>query len=58
MIVSNRNFESCRRGSMAVEHVMAAAVLMTAAAIVMRFGFIFLWLLHHLISTLVGWPTL
>jgi len=45
-----------RRGFAALEHVLATAVFFGMACLAMAKCFELMATLHHVISTLVGWP--
>lgn len=47
-----------RRGFAAAEHVLATAAFFVMACLAMLKCFDLMALLHHVISTLVGWPLL
>lgn len=47
-----------RRGFAALEHVLATAVFFGMACLAMVKCFELMAMLHHVISTLVGWPLL
>ena len=47
-----------RRGMIAIDYLFATVVFLIMAGLAMKMCFDLMALLHHVVSTLVGWPIL
>lgn len=59
MILFDKQYRCNRRaGMIAIDYLLATVVFLIIAGLAMKMCFDLMALLHHVISTLVGWPIL